>query len=531
MADNKPMLPSSGVATSQQTQQSPQPKRKGTGFTNLARILQASQGSKLGQAVAGGITGQAQQVQSGVRSAQEQFRKEAQTEADKLDEEKRRSIIKTASESGELGQNDQGLFQTFLSGEYKGPMQLANQQQLAAQAQQAENLGRLASGVGGRSGTDQGGRQELLRRFAGGADYTSGQRKLDESILARDKEANLAAAARQTRGVAEEAQRAGLTAQAEAQQYKNLASIFKKDTEEEIRKAKQPISAEIDQRVAQEIQTRDFLNKLQTQTKLSEYQKLTSQQKQDKLIKDIQEGVSNNLISKDVADKLIGDSGLISVRSDLTSQTQDLIKQLKDIASTKSWWRLKNITDLAAGERGTGSISLSTPNILKQYLNELQNQDIYGPAIQALIQDPNISRSSIASQQQISKLNALNTLKGQDLEFLPDRQIYKGVSTNLDPYLKQLYEAQSEKLKKAENIGKWFEVLGGRGGSTNPNVARYGSTYGEFGSENIGEYVPYTDQASSQYRAISEQRKKLDEVLKNINDRINAAKDAEILKK
>ena len=32
-------------------QAAPQPKRKGTGFTNLQRILQASQGSKLGQTI------------------------------------------------------------------------------------------------------------------------------------------------------------------------------------------------------------------------------------------------------------------------------------------------------------------------------------------------------------------------------------------------------------------------------------------------------------------------------------------------
>jgi len=40
----------------QPVQQTPsQPKRKGTGFTNLSRILQASQGSKLGQTYHGEI--------------------------------------------------------------------------------------------------------------------------------------------------------------------------------------------------------------------------------------------------------------------------------------------------------------------------------------------------------------------------------------------------------------------------------------------------------------------------------------------
>ena len=56
-----------------------QPQRKGTGFTNLARVMQASQGSKLGQTIAGGITGQAQQVQSGIKTAQDEFQKEAES--------------------------------------------------------------------------------------------------------------------------------------------------------------------------------------------------------------------------------------------------------------------------------------------------------------------------------------------------------------------------------------------------------------------------------------------------------------------
>jgi hypothetical protein len=533
MANDPKILPSSGIATTQQPQQN-QPKRKGTGFTNLSRILQASQGSKLGQTIAGGITGQAQQVQSGIQTAQDKFKKEAKTEADKLDEEKRRGIIENAASKGELGGSDVETFQNYLSGQYKGPMELANQQQLANQAQQAETLGRLASGIGSRSGTGQGDRQQLLRRFAGGADYTSGQRKLDESILARDKQANLAAAARQTRGVAEEAQRAGAIAQAQGQEYQNVAKQFAKETAQKVQEAKQPISSDVDKIVSETNQTKNFLNKLQTETKLSDYQKLTPEQKQNKLISDIQNGVSNNLISKEVANQLIGDSGLITAKSKLIDQSQDLISALQDISKTKSYWRLKNITDLTASERGTGKVSLSTPNVIKDYIKQLESTDIYNPAISSLIQDPNISRTSLASQEQASKLNALDMLlqkKGADLEFLPERQKYQGVSVNLDPYLKSLYESQSEQLKKAENIGKWFEVLGGRGKASNPNVSKYGSTYGEFGSENIGEYVPYQVDASKEYQAIANQRSKLDEILNQINERMAKAKDKEISNK
>ena len=339
------------------------PQRKGTGFTNLARVMQASQGSKLGQTIAGGITGQAQQVQSGIKTAQDEFQKEA--EKNRVDTEANRAkaatAINAAGTTGVVNPEDLNLFKTIRAAEYKGPTELANQQQLQAQAQQAQTLGSLASGVGQRSGTDQGGRQELLRRFAGGADYTSGQRKLDESILSKDKEANLVSAARQTRGVAEEAQRAAMGAQAKSQEYGNLAKIFAKETQSKIGEAQQPISSEVNKSVAQANKTAEFLNKLKTQTQLSSYSKLSSAEKESKLIADINEGVSNNLIPKEVANKLIGESGLGTVRAKLIGESSDLVNSLGQIAGSRAWWRLKNFTNLAY-DRPTNSVANNTPN-------------------------------------------------------------------------------------------------------------------------------------------------------------------------
>jgi hypothetical protein len=493
MADNKPMLPSSGVATSQQTQQSPQPKRKGTGFTNLARILQASQGSKLGQAVAGGITGQAQQVQSGVRSAQEQFRKEAQTEADKLDKEKREEIIEQAA-SGKDITSALPQFQTFLSGEYKGPMQLANQQQLAAQAQQAENLGRLASGVGGRSGTDQGGRQELLRRFAGGADYTSGQRKLDESILARDKEANLAAAARQTRGVAEEAQRAGLTAQAEAQQYKNLAKIFAKETAEEIGKAKDPISAQLNTQVQaikdKEDAKRIFYDNLNKEIAISDTLKESPELKKQRLNSLLSAAKESGYISEqDLADlttpvdmtktaPYIQTQGKIN---SLTSEIDDIWKRLYQ--SNQGWYGTERQKEAQRLEKRRNDLiqqredeianlsALKVPissNLLDRAiqsgidLNQLtKDSSLFSPSL-------NLTRAGIADEQTISKLNALDKLlqkQGTDLEFLPGAEKYKEGEFNIKsrPAQKQILQKELEKtladLEKAEKVKKDLRVM------------------------------------------------------------------------
>ena len=299
------------------------PQRKGTGFTNLARVMQASQGSKLGQTIAGGLTGQAQQVQSGIKTAQEEFQKES--EKNRVDTEENRAkaaaAINVAGTTGVVNPEDLNLFKTIRAAEYKGPTELANQQQLQAQAQQAQTLGSLASGVGQRSGTDQGGRQELLRRFAGGADYTSGQRKLDESILSKDKEANLASAARQTRGVAEEAQRAAVGAQAKGQEYGNLAKIFAAETKTKIGEAQSPVTESVNKKVKQAVDAQAFFKRLKDDTALSGYEKLTSQQKEDKLKQSIDDAVASGYISKDVANKITGETGLSSFRQNLKNDS------------------------------------------------------------------------------------------------------------------------------------------------------------------------------------------------------------------
>lgn len=262
----KQILPSSGAASTQQTQQ---PKRKGTGFTNLQRVLQASQGSKLGQTIAGGITGQAQQVQSGIKSAQEEF--ERQAEDKRLDTAKNRAAvsgaIEQAAQTGEVSDDTSSLFERVRAGEYKGPTGLTDTQRLYSQAQQAQQLGALASGIGGDAATRSGGRQELLRRFAGGSDYTAGQRKLDESILARDREAKLAAAARQTRGAAQDVERAGQVAQAKGQEYSNLAKLFAKQTGEQLGAAQQDIiqreiDPELQKAIARDNARKDLLNQI-----------------------------------------------------------------------------------------------------------------------------------------------------------------------------------------------------------------------------------------------------------------------------
>lgn len=62
--------------------------QKGTGFTNLNRIMQANKGNKLGETVSSGIKGQVEGVKTQVKSAQDQFNEEAQKNRVDTDEAK-----------------------------------------------------------------------------------------------------------------------------------------------------------------------------------------------------------------------------------------------------------------------------------------------------------------------------------------------------------------------------------------------------------------------------------------------------------
>jgi len=392
------------------------PQRKGTGFTNLARVMQASQGSKLGQTIAGGITGQAQQVQSGIKTAQEEFQKEA--ERNRIDTELNRGrvtsaigniINPTTSGPKEPSSEDLSLFTTIRSGEYKGPTELANQQQLQAQAQQAQTLGSLASGVGQRSGTDQGGRQALLSRFVGGSDYTSGQRKLDESILSKDKESNLASAARQTRGVAEEAQRATAGAQAKGQEYGSLAGLFKKEVNDKITDAQTPINQQLIARVAKittdEGEKQTFIDALGKQLKTNAILNLSPADSAAKL---------NELLQQEQYKKYIPAEAIDS----LTGQSDNFINRAVALGKDPSKQLLESI------------IAKST-----------QGQNVSRAGI--VSSDPEL----YAGGQKLDNLSRLLGKEGTDLEFSKKGPEYKAgtVASGFTPFKKEVYLGEKQK--------------------------------------------------------------------------------------
>lgn len=200
--------------------QRPNPQRKATGFTNIGRMLQASRGSGLGQAVAGGIQGQTQQSQQGLQQQQGQFQQQSQQGrvGTEQDVQQMQNVLQDPTKAT---QSDVDAFTKFRTQGYTGPQGLQNAQQLASQAQQAGQMGQAVGSSAGRMG--------LLQRFAGGGGgrYGAGQQRLDEMLLGRSSGDQLRQARQQALTASGQVQRGVQEAQKQAQQYGQEAEAFK----------------------------------------------------------------------------------------------------------------------------------------------------------------------------------------------------------------------------------------------------------------------------------------------------------------
>jgi len=197
---------------------------KGTGFTNIQSIIKANQGNRLGQAVAGGVQGQGQQVKQQAQQAGQKF--EQGVAAGRLDtdanREKSQQLLSQAGslQGGQaLGEDMLAQGQTFLQGDYQGPRDVENSAQLAGRAAEAEQLGKLGGSSAGRQG--------LLQRFVGAPQYSFGQQKLDNLLLGASG-ADLAKARASTRGLAEQTIGGIQTARQQAQAVAGENAAFGK---------------------------------------------------------------------------------------------------------------------------------------------------------------------------------------------------------------------------------------------------------------------------------------------------------------
>ena len=181
------------VVGQRQYQTGPVKQPRGTGFMGVRRVLGASQGARVGQAVTGRLQEAGELARTGLGQARQQFQTEAGQVAQTMGSQAELARGALAGIAGGTGAvagptaEQQAAFQTLASGQYKGPIGLAGAEDLATKTMQAQRLGELA-------GT-QAGRQELLRQqFAQRGGYGAKQSALDALILGKTAGRELAQA-------------------------------------------------------------------------------------------------------------------------------------------------------------------------------------------------------------------------------------------------------------------------------------------------------------------------------------------------
>lgn len=331
----------------------PPNNRKGSGFTNINRVVTANQGNKLGQTVSSGVQNQANQVKQQTHQATTNFNDEAQKK--RLDTQEaandRDAVIgrysgantNTNNNSNTAGANNTGSsgvgtnqpteqelsnFARYRTGTYEGPTQLTDYQTIAGKAQNTEMLGDLSRSSGGR--------QELLKRFVGGSGYSQGQQGLDNLLLGQSGN-SLNQARRATQGLSQDVAGANTQAASLAQEYANRAKMFGEETTGKLTSAIDPISGEIDKQLAanqaDETSRKNSFKNLQniltgTGANYKGLDRIT------RLGLGLQSAKDAGYLTDAQANQLLGDGGLIQRSEQLGLDTNALINErLKDISA------------------------------------------------------------------------------------------------------------------------------------------------------------------------------------------------------
>lgn len=313
----------SGASIPQQNmQQGNQPAynpnvQKGSGFTNIQRIVQANQGNRLGSTIGQNIQNAGQAAQQSVGNAQQQFNQQAG--ANRADTSANANLVQQALANpnqfaGTPGQVSQ--FQNLMSGSYQGPQGLQNAGQLQAQAQDVAQLGKSINTPGGQQG--------LLQRFVGSPQYTAGQQSLDSLLLGATGGNALAQARRATTGIENKEQQAQQGAAQTAQEYAKRAQQFG-----------QGVQQQFGQNVA---------NQQQALTQQAQ----TAQQARDAQVAALQQQLGTGDISSDMAQQLGIQSGqrMLNVDPSKFLAENALQANAQNIASAQDYAKMQALQKL-----------------------------------------------------------------------------------------------------------------------------------------------------------------------------------------
>lgn len=257
-----------------QSNQPFQPRQRGTGFTNIKRVLGANVGAgqQLSNRIGGAITSQAQRVRQNLGQQQQQF----QTGFQKSRQEALANIASATSLTKQPGESDEQyearlaaqapdytqIGQNLRTAEYAGPTGFQNPNLLLSQAQTAGKIGSFA-----RSGLGQG---ILARQYgAGRGTYTTGQNILDQMFLSQDPNAQRAIqeARQSTVGLGQTVQGAAAAAEETARATQEGVEQAKAQAAQDIQNSLGGIAARGTEAASQFYADRDRFNQLMTATK------------------------------------------------------------------------------------------------------------------------------------------------------------------------------------------------------------------------------------------------------------------------
>lgn len=454
-----------------QTTQTEDPrKRKGTGFTNVKRILEANRGSRLGQEVASGIGGVAQKARSELETKADQFRTDIGKKAEERGAQKtalETEIGRFATPSGTEGMGTtsttegteqpkysptmQTSFGEFLKGQYKGPTEIEDKDKLRSTITQTEELGGLTRDVGGRG--------ELLRRFVGGRDYTRGERSLDTALLGTAGQKELSQAARQARGLGQEYARTVGEAEGLAQIEKAKTKSAAEDISGQLGEAIRNIQEKEVDLLVGEAQKREDARL----TAISGLENILNEQKPSTMTDENFKNKQKIAITAEL--QKIKDAGFID------EATYNMLTAPEMTGLKKIQGKLVPQYDYSRGFLGR---AISEKG-LSGAIGDIKS--IIGSAEAA----KNLSRTGLATPEQASRLSALQQYLGQTDEygdikkenlftagqFLPEDKLKEFQISTLDTEIKNLKPVIAEATKKVNDF-KHVPVLTSFGTMSQP---------------------------------------------------------------
>jgi len=378
--------------------------QRGSGFTNLQRILQANVGNRLGGAIQSGVSGEATGVRQRAEKARDEF--EAEAEKKRIDtpqsSQMREDVISRVQAGGEPTEQEYTKFSQFAAGKYGGPKTLAGAEDLRRQARDVTTLGRAVRDPGQRMG--------LLQRFLGGRDYTVGEQRLDELLLGQQP-GSLRDIRRAAFGTERDVDVQRRAAEQQGQELERRAKAFGEETVGQLEAAAEPTLGTLEDQVktAQEEEARKALSLQQIRQALT-YQPITDAQ--GNVLEELPLYGPDASVYKNATGQFFAEDPVARFSPAHRYAMERLTQEnLVDDSLIQQFQKMKE-EGASVGYNPTGqgpdvasSIDVNPLIADRLLLKEAQNVDLAG----------------MASPEQAAKLNILSRLAGREQAFDPEQ--------------------------------------------------------------------------------------------------------------